>query len=75
MVKAGMDNMAAIVASTRNAAELCDVSDTLGTVEIGKLADLVVIGKNPLENISHLRDLQLVFKEGQRVRDFRPVKA
>lgn len=75
MVKAGMDTMAALVASTRNAAELCDASDTLGTVEVGKLADVIVVGKNPLENISHLRDLHLVFKEGQLVRDFRPLHA
>jgi imidazolonepropionase-like amidohydrolase len=75
MVNAGMDTMAAIVAATHNAAELCDVADTLGTVAVGKLADVIVISNNPLENISHLRDLQLVFKEGQCVRDFRPLHA
>jgi imidazolonepropionase-like amidohydrolase len=71
MVDAGMDTMAALVASTRHAAELCSVDDQLGTVEVGKLADLIVVRKNPLENISHLRELQLVFKEGQLVRDYR----
>lgn len=75
MVAAGMDNMAAIVASTRNAAELCDAAATLGTVEVGKLADLIVVANNPLERIGHLRELMLVFKEGQCVRDFQHIPA
>ena len=37
----------------------------LGTVEEGKLADLVVVGANPLDDISHLRQVRMVWKEGQ----------
>jgi imidazolonepropionase-like amidohydrolase len=71
VVGAGMEPMAAIVASTRTAAELCGVDDQLGTIEVGKVADLIVVTQNPLDNVSHLRDLLLVFKEGQLVVDKR----
>ena len=39
----------------------------LGTVEVGKLADLIVVRQNPLEDINHLRSLELVFRDGQLV--------
>jgi imidazolonepropionase-like amidohydrolase len=58
MVQAGMSPMAAIVASTRTAAELCDASGRVGTVEVGKLADLIVLDADPLEDIGHLRALR-----------------
>lgn len=71
MVNAGMSAMDAIVASTKTAAELCSVADTLGTVEVGKLADLIVIEDDPVSDISNLRKLKLVFKEGRCVVDRR----
>ena len=43
----------------------------MGTVEPGKLADLIVVADNPLANIENLRKLQLVLKEGQVVADHR----
>jgi len=69
VVKAGMSPAQALIASTRRPAELCDVGDVLGTVEVGKLADLIVLQDNHLEDISALRDVKLVFKEGQIVVD------
>ncbi len=39
----------------------------LGTVEAGKLADLIVVEKNPLEHISNLRTLSMVIKDGKLV--------
>ena len=43
----------------------------LGTVEVGKLADLIVVGANPLADINNVRKLQLVFKDGKIVSDKR----
>ena len=45
--------------------------DQLGTVEPGKLADLIVVEANPLEDIRNLRRLLLVLKEGRIVSDKR----
>jgi imidazolonepropionase-like amidohydrolase len=45
----------------------------LGTVEVGKLADLIVVGANPLEDITNVRRLQLVLKEGRVISDKRRV--
>lgn len=67
VVKAGMSTGAALLASTRNPAQMCDVLETVGTVEVGKWADLIVTDKNPLDNISALRSVQLVMKEGDIV--------
>lgn len=70
VVKAGgMTASQALIASTRRPAELCDLADTLGTVESGKLADLLVIEGNPLQDISNLRNTRLVLKEGEVVVD------
>lgn len=69
VVKAGMTPAQALIASTRRPAELCDVEDSVGTVAVGKLADLIVVGANPLEDISALRDVRLVLKEGEVVVD------
>ena len=63
----GIPPMAAIQAATRNSAEMMGMLDDLGTVEVGKLADLIVLEKNPLEHISHLRSLSMVIKDGKIV--------
>ena len=52
---------------------MCGVGAELGTVEVGKLADLIVVGANPLEDITNVRRLQLVLKEGRVVSDKRRV--
>jgi imidazolonepropionase-like amidohydrolase len=70
-IKAGATPEKTILAATRNAAELCGFGDQLGTVESGKLADLIVVGNNPLEQIESLRDLRLVLKEGVVITDNR----
>lgn len=71
-VRDGATPWQALVAATRNGAAICGVGDDLGTVEVGKLADLIVVGGNPLEDINSVRRLQLVLKEGAIVSDKRP---
>jgi len=66
-VLSGVSEMDALIAATKNCADLCGVLDVLGTVEEGKLADLVVVADNPLENISNIRKVKMVFKDGAMV--------
>jgi len=58
-------------AATRHGAAVCGMGEQLGTVEVGKLADLIVVGANPLEDVEHVRQLRLVMKEGRIVSDKR----
>ncbi len=67
LVKAGLTEMEALIAATRNAADLCGVQDEVGTVEVGKVADLIALEENPLEDISNIRKLKLVMKNGNLV--------
>jgi imidazolonepropionase-like amidohydrolase len=60
-----------LLAATRHAADLCGVLADLGTVEVGKLADLIVVRDNPLDDIDNVRSLQLVLKDGRVVADHR----
>jgi len=48
------------------------LSDRLGTVEVGKLADLIVLAGDPLEDISNIRKLKMVLKGGQLVNTEEP---
>ena len=64
MVEAGMPAYEAIKSATITASELLGVSDQYGTVEIGKMADLVAVKGNPLEDISLLEDVSFVMKDG-----------
>ena len=64
----GMSPMEAIVSATLRGAELLGMEDELGTVEAGKLADVIVVDGNPLDDIWVLRDVDMVFKEGVRYR-------
>ena len=69
LVRAGMTSWEAIVAATRISAELCQREKVLGTIEVGKLADIIAVEGNPLEDIEHLRKLRLVMQGGQVVYD------
>ena len=70
-VKCGATPWQALTAATKNAAEMCGVGPELGTVEPGKLADLIVVDGNPLDDIENIRNLELVIKEGRVVADHR----
>jgi imidazolonepropionase-like amidohydrolase len=63
-VLSGVSEMDALMAATRNCADLCNVLDKLGTVEESKLADLVILAENPLDNISNIRKIKMVLKDG-----------
>jgi imidazolonepropionase-like amidohydrolase len=71
LARCGLGPHGAIVAATRTAAELCRVEGELGTIEPGKLADLLVVTDDPLEDIHNLRQLLMVMKSGQVVVDKR----
>jgi imidazolonepropionase-like amidohydrolase len=70
-VRDGATPWQTLIAATRHGAEICGVGAELGTVEVGKLADLIVVGANPLDDITNVRQLQLVLKEGRVVSDKR----
>lgn len=75
MVQIGMTPMEAIVATTKTASECLGWQDRLGTLEPGKLADIVVTARNPLQDIRSLEDtdnITLVLKGGGVMKDQRP---
>ena len=67
MVGLGMKPMDAIVAGTKNAAELLGLGAILGTVEAGKIADLVAVDGNPLDDVKTLTVPVFVMHEGKVV--------
>jgi imidazolonepropionase-like amidohydrolase len=70
-VRDGATPWQALLAATRNAAELCGMGHESGTVAAGKLADLIAVAANPLEDIENLGKMLLVVKEGRVVSDKR----
>ncbi|WDT86118.1 metal-dependent hydrolase family protein [Alteromonas sp. 009811495] len=64
MVEAGMSPANALLSATVNSAELLGISDILGTLSEGKLADIVAVSGNPLEDISVMESVSFVMKDG-----------
>jgi imidazolonepropionase-like amidohydrolase len=64
MRMAGMTPMQIILACTRNAAQVCHREKQLGTLETGKIADILVIEGNPLKDLKALAKTKFVFKDG-----------
>ncbi len=56
--------MQAILAATRNAAENLDVVDSVGNVEVGKLADLILVAGDPIQDIGAVGQVAFVAKDG-----------
>ncbi|MBI3835863.1 MAG: amidohydrolase family protein [Planctomycetes bacterium] len=71
MVEFGMTPREAIRAATTIAAKVLRKDNELGRIERGYLADFVAVRGDPLENISHTRDVVLVIKDGKVVVDHR----
>jgi imidazolonepropionase-like amidohydrolase len=67
LVRAGFSPMEAIVAATRNGAEILGAAAEIGTIEVGKLADLVILEADPLEDIRNTRRIWMVIKGGDVV--------
>jgi imidazolonepropionase-like amidohydrolase len=77
-VKLGMKPMDAILSATRNAARAIKMDKELGTVETGKLADIIAVKGDPLKNIAVLQEkknIQMVMKEGRIYADRREGKS
>ena len=64
MSRAGMTPMQIIVAATRNAAHVCNREGALGTLQVGKIADVLVVNGDPLQDLRALQDVRLVIHEG-----------
>ena len=74
MCDIGMTPMEAIVATTKVAAECLGWQDKVGTLEVDKLADIVIAKSDPLKDIRLLEDVDniiLVIKDGQIIKDIR----
>lgn len=65
MVQYGMDENEAIKSATITTAKLIGMTDSLGTIEKNKLADIIAVEGNPLKDISLLKDIKFVMKDGK----------
>ncbi len=68
MYKAGMSAADIIKSATVNAADLINRSESLGTLEVGKMADIIATDGSPLVNIEELLDVDFVMKSGEVVK-------
>jgi imidazolonepropionase-like amidohydrolase len=63
--EAGFTPIDAIIAGTLHGAQALHIDNQYGTVETGKIADLLIVDKNPLENIDNIKSVNFVVKEGK----------
>ncbi len=68
MFKAGMSPMDIVKSATVNSADLLGLSDSIGTIEVGKHADIIATNNSPLENIEELLTVDFVMKGGKQVK-------
>jgi imidazolonepropionase-like amidohydrolase len=64
LVEAGFSPMAALQAATLNPAKFLGKTDTFGTIQVGRVADLILLSANPLDDISHTRKINAVVLGG-----------
>lgn len=69
MGEAGMTPMQIIVAGTMNAAHVCNMENDLGTIEEGKIADVIVVAGDPLVDIHNLLNVRMVIHDGIMIRN------
>jgi imidazolonepropionase-like amidohydrolase len=65
MVKNGLSNMEAIRAATLNSAETLGIENELGSIEPGKIADIIIVNGNPEKDIECINKVLFVMKEGR----------
>ena len=68
----GLRPQLALAGATSNAARLLGMESEIGTVEEGKVADLVAVEENPLSDVAAMREISFVMQSGRVVRDDRP---
>ena len=68
--EAGIPSLEVITMATGGNAKLLKMGDRIGTIEPGKDADLIVLGKDPLEDIRNTKTIQLVVSKGKIVTDY-----
>jgi len=65
LLSAGLTPMQVLVAATKHGAEVSNLGAELGTIEPGKLADIIVVDGDPLVDINAMRDVTVVIKNGR----------
>ena len=65
MVKYGMDPMSAIQSATVETAKLLGEFDTIGSISVGKIADIIAVSGNPIKNIKNMENVVFVMKDGE----------
>ena len=65
MVKFGMPPMETIQSATISTAKMLDIDSTLGSIEVGKIADLIAVNGDPIQDINVMEKISFVMKEGK----------
>ncbi|MDP6732475.1 MAG: amidohydrolase family protein [Gammaproteobacteria bacterium] len=68
MVQVGFSEMDAIYAATMGASTLLSQSEQIGSIEVGKLADIIATDNNPLSDITELENITMVIKGGKLIK-------
>ena len=74
MKKSGMSNWQVLQSATINPAKIFNKENISGSISTGKIADLVLLNSNPVENIEHLTEVNLVFKNGEAIDSEKTIK-
>ncbi len=69
--KSGLTEMEAVMAATKNGAEMLKIDDITGTLESGKFADIIILDNNPLDDIKNINveGMKVIMKEGHFVKN------
>jgi imidazolonepropionase-like amidohydrolase len=67
LVDNGFSEMQTILCATRNSAKTLDIEERVGTIEDNKQADILIVKGNPLENITNLRQIADIIKNGKSI--------